>query len=616
MSQEMTNCNPKTKEEIEIQEKVTLEQMLQNPAIQLLEENNKETVKYPSPQDWVIESDCPVGKLVWKKDRKGNEYQEFKPTNIPRPIWVQSIIHNVATHRISMVIGFEDVRGRVRYEIIDRRILNGTAASKEAKSLTEKGAPINSVNFRTLLELLTLYNKDVEGIDFQYGVDQFGWYGEGLNFILAESIGQDKELKQLQSKEDIKHYCKKGSLAEWKRIFTEAVINHADGKSLFACSLAMSSLLKGVLNAKFEFIPALMIHGKSGSGKSTIQQLIASMIGAPGLMSKDDGVILTFNTTLNALQTRMSALGPVPCMVDEKSLENEVQGKKICVNDLLYTINTGIKDRLDSTSSVVGGFKPVECSLVFSGETKEDLSGNTGKQYRLVQMYWDGLKGETDGSLAEKVKDQVTSHYGHFLPVFINYLIENYDSLEDSYEKCRGFSRELLRKVKVPDDTLVRLLPNLSRSRLACKVILAALSVDQNTAKSCMEAFDAAAMEVYADNIIRSEAERIPRALREGIGSHMNRFSIPKGMQANDESNYRIRNKYKDPISGEIWGRVFDQGFYGVYKRYLEDLVNKEFSVGQITKVISDLGGSSKNVSVGHVSSPMWCFRLPEKEVA
>ena len=365
--------SPKSQAEIEIQEKVTLEQMLQDPAIQLLEENNKELVQYPSPQDWVIESGSPVGRLVWKKDKKGNEYQVFKPTNIPRPIWVQAIIHNVLNYKMSMVIGFEDVRSRVKYVTVESQVLNGTAASKEAKSLTEKGAPVNSVNFRTLVELLTLYDEDVEGIDFQYGVDQFGWHGDGLNFILAESIGQDKELKQLQREEDVKHYHKKGCLEEWKRIFTESVINHIDGNALFACSMAMSSLLKGVLNTKFEFIPVLMIYGKSGTGKSTIQQLIASMIGAPGLMSKDDGIILTFNTTLNALQDRLAALGPVPCMVDEKSIEKEAQGKKIIVDDLLHSINAGIKDRLDSSSKTVGGFKPVDCSLVFSDSGNDFL---------------------------------------------------------------------------------------------------------------------------------------------------------------------------------------------------------------------------------------------------
>ena len=183
-------------------------------------------------------------------------------------------------------------------------------------------------------------------------------------------------------------------------------------------------------------------------------------------------------------------------------------------------------------------------------------------------------------------------------------------------EQCRVVSKGVLRKAKIPDDSLVRLLPNLSRSRLACKIILASLSVDQDTARACMEAFDQTAMEVYADNVIRSESERIPERLREGIASHINKFSIPRDMQTNDESKYRARNKYKDPINGEIWGRVFDQGFYGVYRRYLGQLVDGEFNVNQITKVISDLGGSSKNVSVGHISSPMWCFRLPDKEVA
>ena len=594
-----------------IDEQMALDKMLQDPAIQLLKTSNKSPIKYPSPRDWVIESGAPVSKLSWKKGKNGKDYQECKETNIPRPIWVQSIIHNVATRRISLTVGFEDGRGKVKYETVDSRILNGTAASREAKSLTEIGAPVSSVNFKTVIELFLLYSKDVKGLDFKYGVDQFGWYGQGLNFILTESIGEDLELQQLQSQESLKHYQPKGEFAVWKEVFQNAILDQADGNALFACSVAMSSLLKGVLQSKFEFIPALLIYGESGRGKSTIQQLIASMIGGAGLKSKDEGIVLCFNTTLNALQSRMSALGPVPCIVDEKSLENDVQGKRIVVNDLLYTVNTGIKDRLDSSSGTLDNFKPVECSLIFSGESKEDLSGNTGKQYRLVQQRWRGFKGDPDGSLAEKIKAIISDHSGHYLPKFINYLISNYDTLEQMYQEGRAVSKSLLLKAEIPSNSMIRLLPNLSRNRLACKIIIESLAVDQATSDKCMNAFDNTVIEVYQDNIIRTEAERIPDKLKEGIASNINKFSIPSSTASKS-----IKPKYNNPMNGEVWGRVFTDGTVGVYGRYLTYLVEEEFSLPQIREVIkNDLDGTNKIVKINGVNSRLWCFNLDQEVI-
>ena len=45
------------------------------------------------------------------------------------------------------------------------------------------------------------------------------------------------------------------------------------------------------------------------------------------------------------------------------------------LDDILYTINTGIKDRLDASSNPSEEYRPVECSLTLSGEAAEDLSG-------------------------------------------------------------------------------------------------------------------------------------------------------------------------------------------------------------------------------------------------
>lgn len=556
--------------------------------------------------NWYVNVRLPLLRNKTFEDDKGKTREKFLKTDIPRAIWVEAIVSNILSNCEYIELGFLSDTNEQRKVKVKRSILSGTASSPEAKKLTEMGAPIGTCNFKTFVDFLMDHDIRVKGIKHKRGVDLFGWYGEGLNFIFTQSIGEDPELIQLQSDTSLKAFKPRGDYSVWLKMFKEAVIDHLDGDALFACSYAMSSLLKGVLSRDFEFIPALLIYGESGTGKSTIQQLIASMVGRAGLLSKNEGVILTFNSTLNALQVRMASLGPIPCIVDEKSLEKETQGRKMVLDDILYTINTGIKDRLNASSDPSEEYRPVECSLTLSGEAAEDLSGNTGKQYRLVQQRWTGFKGETNGSLAESIKNTVARHSGYFLPVYISYLIDKKSELEKTYQDCEKVAVKILKLAQVPKASISRMTPNLARARLSCIIILSAMMTDPDETVKCIQAFDETAIEVYSNNIIKSEFERIPEKLAEGLAVNSNKFST---VRTNSGS---ARSKYSIPPGGEIWGRIFDTGTVGVYGRYLTALVNDEFSSSQVREAIIKLGGKKRGIKVAGVTSYMWCFKLPD----
>ena len=576
--------------------------MMNDPAIRKIEEDY-----YPSPSDWVVRK----GRAVCIKEfyiENGQQKVKTHKTDILRPIWVQSIIENIATGTNALEIGFETNNGHKSFSSVSNNILSGTAANPEAKSLTARGASVNNGNFKTFIKLIDSYSTATKGVECKRGVDRFGWYGKGMTFILADALGEDKELLQLQTKDAVKHFRPKGSKEEWFEMFQDCILRHCDGAALFAFSTAMSSLLKGVLRAEFEFIPAILIYGPSGTGKTTAQMLIASAIGGAGLSSKDEGIMFSFNTTLNALQARMTSLGPVPCVVDEKSLEKETQGRKMVLDEILYTINSGVKDRLDSNSRVVDENRRVECSIVLSGETAEDLSGNTGKQYRLIQQKWTGFKGETDGSLANRIKHVVSSSSGHFLPVFIEHIVNNKDHLEVLYEQCESEAREILIEAGIPDISLVRMTPNLARAKLTCKIILICSGIDLEQAKTCMKAFDEEAVRVYKNNIIRPESERIPEKLTEGIITYINHFSLP------NNNSREVGKKYTDPSSGEVWGRIFSDNEVGITGSALTKVVNDEFSSSQIRDAIKQLGAKRVGIKVLGFTSYVWKFNLPNQE--
>lgn len=580
------------------------EEIRNDPAIKKLEEEF-----YPAPSGWLIRK----GRTVLTEEyyiEDGKQKVRRKNTDILRPIWVKTIIENIATHTNALEIGFETNNGQQKFANVTNNILSGTASNPEAKFLTAQGASVNNGNFKTFIKLIDSYSTAIKGVECKRGVDRFGWYGKGLTFVLAETLGEDQELLQLQSKEAVKHFRPKGSKDLWFEIFRDCILRHCDGAALFSFATAMSSLLKGVLKAEFEFIPAILIYGSSGTGKTTMQMLIASAIGGAGLSSKDEGIMFSFNTTVNALQARMTSLGPVPCIVDEKSLEKETQGRKMVLDEILYTINSGVKDRLDSNSRVVEENRRVECSIVLSGETAEDLSGNTGKQYRLIQQKWTGFKGETDGSLANRIKHAVSSNSGHFLPIFIDHIVRNKDHLEVLYEQCETEAREILIEAGIPDISLVRMIPNLARTKLTCKIILICSGIDLGLAKGCIKAFDEEAVKVYKNNIIRPESERIPEKLAEGIITYINHFSLPSN------NSKGISKKYTDPASGEVWGRIFSEEEVGITGSALTKVVDNEFSSSQIREVIKQLGAERVGIKVFGFTSYVWKFKLPNQEAS
>ncbi|MDB5714181.1 MAG: hypothetical protein JWO15_1578 [Sphingomonadales bacterium] len=106
-----------------------------------------------------------------------------------------------------------------------------------------------------------------------------------------------------------------GSLKGWKKHVAAPLTGHM--LAMFVLMLAfMPPLLR--LSTNMGNIGFELVGGK-GIGKSTIQQLVASILGATG-HGEDGNYWITFNTTLNALETAMAAHSDLPMILEEANL--------------------------------------------------------------------------------------------------------------------------------------------------------------------------------------------------------------------------------------------------------------------------------------------------------
>ncbi len=179
-----------------------------------------------------------------------------------------------------------------------------------------------------------------------------GWFGEGhTNFVLpTEIIGPADDII-FQPKEQpslLKAVKQSGSLQDWKdKIGSQLQGNHYMTSFL---GLALSSLLLDV--AKMEN-RGFNLGGSSGSGKTTVVQVAATLFGdgtQPG-QGVDHIYMQQWNSTANSMELLTSQYNDLPMIIDELGmLDDKDFGKTI------YRMCSGsIKNRLTPSAKLKEG---------------------------------------------------------------------------------------------------------------------------------------------------------------------------------------------------------------------------------------------------------------------
>lgn len=257
---------------------------------------------------------------------------------------------------------------------------------------------------------------------------QFGWADDDEKFILGNrEIGASyvKYSPPSKATRDIAHALRPtGSLDEWKDIINVYDMPGFEPHAFAVFSAFGAPLIKfmgikgGIIN---------LINNKSGTGKSTILQVMNSVWGHP------DELMLQWKDTLNVKLHRMAVMCNLPLGVDEIT---KMSGDDF--SDLAYSVTQGAPRRRMKASTneerESQGFWATMMVATSNSSMTDKLeslkSTSEGELMRLMQYKIDPTNN-LDKASAKHIFGRLHSNYGLAGLPYAQYLVQNLEEIVD-----------------------------------------------------------------------------------------------------------------------------------------------------------------------------------------
>lgn len=235
-----------------------------------------------------------------------------------------------------------------------------------------------------------------------------------------------KEIQSSQANEIICHskydLKPKGSFKNWWEMYLKEV----QGNLMLemAVIFSVSSLVTAFLKAKHEVEFAGTIFsftGNSSTGKSTASALSASVAGNPN--KGTETLFRSWNGTRNAIEGYLQNNLGVPLSFDE--LSSATFSK---ITELLYSIAEGQGRQRANTHGEVKAPKNWGTSIISTSEYSifNDAARNIGLNVRTIEV---SEIFTTSAENADAIKKEISSNYGHVMPLVSNYLLNREDEV-------------------------------------------------------------------------------------------------------------------------------------------------------------------------------------------
>ena len=258
---------------------------------------------------------------------------------------------------------------------------------------------------------------------------QFGWADDDQKFILGNrEIGANYSKYSPPSKATA-HVAAAlrpmGSLEEWKNIFNvygmEGFEPHA-----FALFTAFGAPLIKFLGVKGGIIN--LINNRSGTGKSTILQVMNSVWGHP------DELMIQWRDTLNVKLHRMAVMCNLPLGVDEIT---KMSGDDF--SDMAYSVTQGTPRRRMKASAneerEAQGFWATLMVCTSNSSMTDKLESlkatSEGELMRLMQYRIDPTNN-LDKQEAKRIFGRLQSNYGHAGEIYAQHLVQHLEEIIDT----------------------------------------------------------------------------------------------------------------------------------------------------------------------------------------
>ena len=240
------------------------------------------------------------------------------------------------------------------------------------------------------------------------------------------------------------------------KAFTSAtgMLNQAGSLDIWLASVAepLADHLLAVFFMMMMFVPALIVlikrsdniglelSGEAGRGKSTLQYIIASAAG-PAFGAHDETYWRSLNTTINALETVLEMYNDMPLVLDEAGLvqgAGKEEARMSAMRDMAFKLYGGrTKHRMGEPTGprhrvayMLSTNRPI-ASLMTSAHAAE--SEAIADRLITIPLLTDRAFGIFDrcppsyastGAFADALKQAASENYGHALPHYLQYLVE------------------------------------------------------------------------------------------------------------------------------------------------------------------------------------------------
>lgn len=312
--------------------------------------------------------------------------------------------------------------------------------------LLSRGMHINPRHAKATQFFMTAYLQELaKAIDRERVYERLGWHDKHSTFVLPDTVfhrtGETTHHAPTRTLEAITKnaFYKSGTLEGWLDAIRFYQHSPNPGYRVFFYATFGSSLLhmtthKGVLIAA---------SGETGRGKTTLLEGCASVHGHPEGMLVGGG---RYGSTINALYEILGGLHSLPLFWDDTT-EREPEEMR----EFMLHISTGKgKERMHGNKH--DGRVVTWETMVLSSANTDDVHRvmATGKDsdphlMRFVSVPFDEVDRSTDAKVqADKMKRSLRENFGHAGPIYIDYIVKNYDEVKELVLKVQEkFDRAL-----------------------------------------------------------------------------------------------------------------------------------------------------------------------------
>lgn len=348
---------------------------------------------------------------------EGSDDKPGKPMRVCAPLRVSAFSRDKSSENWGRVVEFSDADG-IRHEwAVPMEMMAGDGADVR-RELSRLGLVIaSSMSAKTkLMEYLTASEPKARA----RCVQQTGWF-DNVFVMPGKTIGESRDLVMYQAESKTAcQYAQAGTLAEWRD--NVAALCTGNSRLIFAVSAAFAGMT--LHHAKqesggFHFV------GESGTGKTTAQQVAASVYGGPSFKQ-------SWKATGNALEGACTLHNDAALILDELA---EVDARE--VGSIVYMIGNGTGKGRAGRTGDARQRKTWRLMIISSGEIglaqhMRDGGKTTraGQEVRMIDVAVDGAHGMFDNlhdfdggaQLSDAIKEATQAYYGTPAIAFLEHL--------------------------------------------------------------------------------------------------------------------------------------------------------------------------------------------------